>query len=303
MGLACSAPAEAAEIAPAAVSYSLPTDGPLPKTYRVTLASTAPDNPDWIVSTFVAGAVRTVTAENQGKFTESWDGLDENYMPVPPGSYGVKGIYMPAREWKITGEHHSLIPKLVTGAGDSWYPTRDQDDKYPWLWGCGEGPMMDISVAPADSGHPGIAAIFHNYHECANNPLLLDLNKPIGYDQLLAGYQSGGAAGGWATATDGELVWCLCDNGGIPFLYRADMKPFGKGRSHFRRDVYVPSGEPASPPGATPPPANATSTWPRKPRSTRRTSPGSASTARSAPTTCRSVSARRNGRPPRATTW
>jgi hypothetical protein len=201
------------------VSYVLPADGPLPQTFRVTLAITAPDNPDWIVSTFVAGAVRTVTAENQGKFTEIWDGLDENYMPVPPGTYGVKGIYMPARKWKITGEYHSLIPNLVLGAGDSWFPTRDQDNKCPWLWGAGDGPMMDISVAPADSGRNGIAAIYHNYIENSTNPFLLDLNQPIGYDQILASYDSGGAAGGWATATDGELVWCLCDNGGIPFVY------------------------------------------------------------------------------------
>lgn len=30
---------------------------------------------------------------------------------------------------------------------------------------------------------------------------MLDLNKPIGYDPILASYGSGGAAGGWATAT------------------------------------------------------------------------------------------------------
>ena len=87
------------------VSYSLPTDGPLPRTYRVTLAITAPDNPDWIVSTFVAGTARTVTTENKGRFTETWDGLDENYMPVPPGNYGVKGIYMPARQ---VGDHRRI---------------------------------------------------------------------------------------------------------------------------------------------------------------------------------------------------
>lgn len=37
-------------------------------------------SPDWIVSTFAAGAVRTVTPENQGKFTAIWNGLDDNYM-------------------------------------------------------------------------------------------------------------------------------------------------------------------------------------------------------------------------------
>ena len=236
----------AAEPSPAGatVSYRLPTTGPLPATYRVTLAITDPKNPDWLISQFACGVVRTVTRENQGRFTEAWDGLDDNYMPLPPGTYGVKGIYMPATQWKITGEYHSLTPKLLTGAGDSWFPARAQDDKYPWLWGAGFGPMMAIGVAPTDSGHNGTAAIYHNYIENSTNPFLLDLNKPTGYDQILASYGSGGAAGGWATATDGELVWCLCDNGGIPFAYRADGKPFGSGRAIYRRDVYVPRGDP-----------------------------------------------------------
>ena len=88
----------------ATVTYDLPTDGPLPRTYLVTLATVAPGNADWIVSTFVAGQPRTVTAENRGHFTETWDGLDENFMPVPPGTYGVKGIFAPARQWEIDGE-------------------------------------------------------------------------------------------------------------------------------------------------------------------------------------------------------
>ena len=76
------------------VSYQLPTDGPLPRTYRVTLALTAPDDPAWIVSTFLCGTERTVTAENQGKFTDYCNGLDDNDMPLPPGKYGVKGIFL-----------------------------------------------------------------------------------------------------------------------------------------------------------------------------------------------------------------
>ena len=249
--LAVALPAHAQQSTPVVgvpVTYTLPTDGPLPQTYRVTLAITAPDNPDWIVSTFVGGAARTVTAENQGKFTETWDGLDENYMPVPPGSYGVKGIYMPARKWEITGEYHSLIPKLVAGVGDSWFPTRDQDTKFPWFWAACEGAMLDISVAPADSGRNGIAAMHHTYMENAWNPFLIDLNKPIGHGQILAASPYG-APGGWASATDGELIWCLTDWAGIPYLYRPDGKPFGTGHGgpiSPRRNVYVPRGDPTS---------------------------------------------------------
>src|SRR4051794_39990953 len=80
------APAKAAGVA---VSYRLPTAGPLPKTYRVTLAIVDPKNPDWIISQFACGAARTVTTENGGRFSETWDGLDDNFMPVPPGDYAV----------------------------------------------------------------------------------------------------------------------------------------------------------------------------------------------------------------------
>lgn len=54
------AAAETAPSVPVTVSYTFPADGPLPRTYRVTLAITAPDNPDWIVSTFVAGAEQPI---------------------------------------------------------------------------------------------------------------------------------------------------------------------------------------------------------------------------------------------------
>ena len=46
------------------ISYALPAEDKLPRTYLVTLAIPAPDDPDWIVSTFVAGQPRTVTVEN-----------------------------------------------------------------------------------------------------------------------------------------------------------------------------------------------------------------------------------------------
>ena len=96
------------------VRYRLPnTPG---QTYRVTLAVTDAKNPDWIVSTFVAGAARTATTENRGEFEEIWDGLDENFMPVPPGSYGVKGIFMSANRWDIDGDFHSVTPRFVTEA-------------------------------------------------------------------------------------------------------------------------------------------------------------------------------------------
>ena len=67
----------------ATISYQLPLDGPLPRTYCVTLAIVDAKNPDWIVSTFVAAlplflgflvwvpvAIASTYAAYRGIFTE-----------------------------------------------------------------------------------------------------------------------------------------------------------------------------------------------------------------------------------------
>jgi len=110
------------------VSYELPAAGPLPQTYLVTLAIVEAQDPDWIVSQFVCGGVRTVTAENGGKFIDIWDGLDDNFMPVPPGDYAVKGSYAPARQWPVDGQWHAITPRFAGGAS-SWLPSPDDWQK------------------------------------------------------------------------------------------------------------------------------------------------------------------------------
>jgi len=67
------------------IEFQLPTDGPLPRTYRVTLAAVDKDDPDWVFGSIVAGEPYTVTEDNQGRFTAYWNGLDDNYMPMPTG--------------------------------------------------------------------------------------------------------------------------------------------------------------------------------------------------------------------------
>ncbi|HUU90162.1 MAG TPA: hypothetical protein VM238_03015 [Phycisphaerae bacterium] len=207
------------------IAYQLPTDGPLPKTYRVTLAVTDPKNPDWIVSTFLAGAARTVTAENQGRFTDYWDGLDDNGMPLPPADYGVKGIYLAASKWEIDGQYHSIIPKYRIGAGESWNPTPDHDRTTPAIFNhCMIG-MEDIQVGPN-----GVAGFLLGYLENGDNPFLVDLKKPIGRDQVIASYSSAGFNGGSTVACDGEVMWCgvQVDRMTHAMLYRADHAPFGE---------------------------------------------------------------------------
>jgi hypothetical protein len=217
------------------VRYRLPVEGELPTTYRVTLAVTPADEPEWVVSTFLAGAPRTVKEENGGEFTETWNGLDDNHMPVPPGQYHVKGIYMPARKWEVDGRYHTLIPHLV-GGPCSWTPAKGNGTKVPWLMGHGFGAMNDIVAQNRR------AVFYHHYLENARNTLLLDLTKPIGYDQCLKSYPSGGAAGGTSVATDGSKVWCYSTNGSPNFIHRASTAAFGKDRAQWRRNVYVPDG-------------------------------------------------------------
>jgi len=219
------------------VSYQLPADGPLPRTYRVTLAIVDPKNPDWIISQFTCGAARTVSTENQGKFTDRWEGLDDNFMPVPPGTYAVKGIYMPARRWQVDGDWHTITPKFVGGAS-AWLPSPEQWDKPEPFGGDPVGsPLAAIAVGPN-----GVAVWSYTYLENGLNYPVVDLHKPLGYEQVLRAFPSGGAAGGSSVATDGETVWVFSSDGGPKFVFRADGKSFGKSPGANRTNAYLPDG-------------------------------------------------------------
>jgi len=220
----------------AVVHYQLPTDGPLPQTYLVTLAVTDPRDPAWIVSNFASGVVRTVTAENQGKFSETWDGLDENLMPVPPGRYGVKGIYEPAQKWAIDGQYHAVIPKLAA-TGCSWGQAPGEDTRPDRI----EGDPVDSPLRDVDVAENGMGAVTFEYLENGQNYFLTDFTKPIGSGQIVAGYESGNFAGATSTCTDGSTIWSFSADGGRKFIGRADGKPFG--HQHANRDnVYLPDG-------------------------------------------------------------
>ncbi len=220
------------------VTYQLPVQGSLPATYLVTLAITDADNPDWIVSNFVAGQPRTVTKENQGKFTETWDGLDENFMPVPPGEYGVKGIYSPASKWEVDGEWHAITPKWAGGAS-SWLPSAENwKDGVPFYGDPVNSPMRDVAV-----GANGVAVFYYQYLENGMQYPMFDLNKPVGPSQFLRAFNSGGAGGGTSVATDGETVWAYSTDGGHPIVFRTDGKSFGVSPEAHRRNSYDPPGQ------------------------------------------------------------
>ena len=220
----------------ALVHYQLPATGPLPQTYLVTLAVTDPKNPNWVVSNFASGLVRTVTAQNQGRFIDAWNGLDENYMPVPPGTYGVKGIYMPAQKWAIDGQYHAVIPKLAA-TGGSWGQSPAQDSLPDKIEGDPvQSPLGDVDVAA--NGKGSVAFV---YLENGRNYFLTDFTKPIGYDQIITGYESGVFAGATSTCTDGTAIWSFSVDGGVKFIGRADGQPFGHQKAN-RDNVYIPDG-------------------------------------------------------------
>ena len=71
---------------------------------------------------------------------------------------------------------------------------------------------------------------------------MFDLNKPLGYDQFLRAFNSGGAGGGPCVATDGETVWAFSTDGGPKYVYRADGKSFGVSHGANRSNGYLPDG-------------------------------------------------------------
>lgn len=238
VSLACVAVAYTAQSADdarigASIHYQLPTEGPLPKTYTVTLAIVDAKNSDWIISQFVCAAPRTVNAENGGKFVERWNGLDDNFMPMPPGEYGVKGIFMPAGKWEVDDEWHSIVPRYVTCA-EPWRALPGEC-KVPII----VGDPCNSPIGDVDIGANGIGVFCYQYLENARNFYMADFKRPINYDQATPGYGSGGAAGGRCVATDGVLAWC-CENEG--FVFRTDGKTFGKSDGRYRKGVFQPEG-------------------------------------------------------------
>ena len=245
LGICAFAPAAAAEPngPPATgavgvpVGYSLPSDGPLPKTYLVTLAIVDPQNPDWIVSQFVRGEPRTVTAENGGRFTETVGRAGREPDARAAGHLRRQGHLHAGRE--VAGRRrvprdHAAVRRRGLG--------------------------LD-AVARADRQRARAvrrrslrrAAGRRRRRRQRHRRLLLHLprkrreqpdvrsEEARGLGQFLRAFASGGAGGGTSTCTDGESVWSFSTDGGPKYVYRADGKPFGTGRAN-RNDVYRPEG-------------------------------------------------------------
>ncbi len=216
------------------VAFELPAGGH----YQVTLAATKPDDPDKVLATFVCGQTFDTTETNQ--FVVEWDGLDDNFMPLPPGEYAIKGIYSPAHRWAVDGEYHAISARWVGGAGE-WWPAVDTENIHeipiPFFGDPVNSPLLDIDVTPE-----GIAVLGYQYLENGRSCPLFDLAQPKGYAQFIAAFPSGGAGGGPCACTDGETVWACSFDSAPYFVYRPDMKPFGDSNAMFRKGGYMPEG-------------------------------------------------------------
>ena len=96
--------------------------------YMVTMAVTSSSNPQIIYSTFATGVDVNVTQDmiseqRSGSTRESvatvclpWDGLDDNYMPVVPGTYAATGIAMKAATWPVDGKVHAITAEFAAAA-------------------------------------------------------------------------------------------------------------------------------------------------------------------------------------------
>ena len=220
------------------VPFSLPTGEK--GTYLVTLAAVAPDDPSHIVSTFVSARPYTVTEENGGRFTAEWDGLDDDFLPVPPGTYGIKGIYTPAHTWPIDGEFHAITARYVGGAG-SFLPDPKTPDlqnlPIPFYGDPVSSPMVDV-----DAADDGRIVLQYQYLENGRNCPILDLDRPDGPAQVLQAFPSGGVGGGPVACTDGDMAWACSRDGTADFVYRADGQPFGSNRAPARSGGFLPPG-------------------------------------------------------------
>ncbi len=97
------------------VVYQLPADGPLPKTYCVTLAIVDPQNPAWIISQFVAGRrapsrPRTRAASRRPGTAWTTTSCRCRRELTPSRAFTCR-----PQKWPADGEYHSITPRFVAG--------------------------------------------------------------------------------------------------------------------------------------------------------------------------------------------
>ena len=207
---------------------------------RATVAVTDPHDDKWLVAT-VSGGMTFNTSSSQGihdKGCVYWDGLDDNWRPVPPGAYGLKGILMNASIWDFDGKPHTLIPEF-DGSISPFTRTKDQNnniipasDLHHVVGGDPVGsPFSSVSTNINFPQRRPRANFYHKYLENDCNNYLVALDRPQGPSQLVSKWPDAGIQGGLQTSTDGLSIWSSFETyksgDHTKFLYRADTPAAG----------------------------------------------------------------------------
>ncbi len=219
------------------ISYELPEPASGEQPYLVRLVIVEKEHPERVISNFTMGTVR-VAKKGATRFTEIWDGLDDNFMPVPPGEYAVRGICAPATKSPLDGTWHAIHPRFVGGVSP-WLPTRQTPESWKVPVGF-YGDPVNSPLRDVDSTPDGIAVFYYQYLENGRNAPMFDLNRPLGREQFLRAFNSGGVGGGFCATTDGETVWAVSTDGTPDFIYRPDGKNFGPDSAPFRKGGLLP---------------------------------------------------------------
>ena len=210
-------------------------------TFLVTMAAVNASNPAMIYSTFAAGVPVNITRPDQLVCLD-WDGLDDNFMPVVPGTYATKAIAMPSRVWPVDGKPHAIVAEFAAAALPfAPKPAAVAANATGFFFHVIGDPVgSSMGAVTVDSGS-NTAVFYHEYLENARNNFVVNLTAEIGWAQCTNRFDSGGAAGGNATTTDGTTVWSYSSNGGS-VVYRPDQQPWGSCHSAYRHNVFCPQG-------------------------------------------------------------
>ena len=208
---------------PVKVCFELP--GTHTGTVGVTVVATDPDDQDWIVSHLSYAQPFNVTAGAPSQGCITWDGLDENFWPVPAGSYGLKGIVTNLSFFAADKQFHALVPKFVGAVSPVPVDINATADKQMELvQGDATGnSFTSIGVSANFPERPDYANLYHGYLENAFNNYLLNISKPHNFSQSVARWHDAGLGGGDKTATNGHSVWSSSNLGKAKVMYRADI--------------------------------------------------------------------------------
>ena len=191
----------------------------------VTVAVVDSKDPTWIITHVAYAQPFNTTAGKAQQGCVAWDGLDENFWPIPPGTYGLTGIVVPVTHWDVDNKHHALLPRY-TGSVSPVPPTRNNTASKQQMLvqgdACGNS-FSSVGISTNFPSRPDHANFYHSYLENAFNNYLLNVSMPHGEEQAVWRWHDAGIGGGKKTATNGHSVWSWTTLLAGSSLYRGDV--------------------------------------------------------------------------------